>query len=32
MKYLYDNGFKVMTMKDLGYHEMSNRLYVKNML
>ena len=32
MKYLHDNGFKVMTMKDLGYDEMSNRLYVKNML
>jgi peptidoglycan/xylan/chitin deacetylase (PgdA/CDA1 family) len=29
MKYLYDNGFKVITMKDLGYDEMSNRLYVK---
>ena len=32
MKYLHDNGFKVMTMRDLGYDEMSNRLYVKNML
>lgn len=32
MKYLHDNRFKVMTMKDLGYDEMSNRLYVKNML
>ena len=32
MKYLHDNGFKVLTMKDLGYDEMSNRLYVKNML
>jgi peptidoglycan/xylan/chitin deacetylase (PgdA/CDA1 family) len=31
MKYLHDNGFKVITMKDLGYDEMSNRLYVKNM-
>jgi hypothetical protein len=29
MKYLYDNGFKVITMKDIGYDEMSNRLYVK---
>jgi hypothetical protein len=29
MKYLCDNGFKVITMKDLGYDEMSNRLYVK---
>jgi hypothetical protein len=32
MKYLHDNGFKVLTMKDLGYDEMSNHLYVKNML
>ena len=32
MKYLHDNGFKVLTMKDLGYNEMSNHLYVKNML
>jgi hypothetical protein len=31
MKYLHDNGFKVITMKDLGYDEMGNRLYVKNM-
>ncbi len=30
MKYLYENGFKVLTMKDLGYDEMSNHLYVKN--
>lgn len=29
MKYLYENGFKVITMKSLGYDEMSNRLYVK---
>jgi len=27
---MHDNGFKVMTMKDLGYDEMSNHLYVKN--
>jgi hypothetical protein len=29
MKYLYENGFRVITMKDLGYDEMSNHLYVK---
>jgi hypothetical protein len=29
MKYLYDNGFKVLTMSDLGYDENSNYLYVK---
>jgi hypothetical protein len=32
MKYLYENGFKVINMKDLRYDEMSNRLYVKNRL
>jgi peptidoglycan/xylan/chitin deacetylase (PgdA/CDA1 family) len=30
MKYLHDNGFKVLTMSDLGYDEDSNYLYVKN--
>lgn len=29
MKYLYENGFKVITMKNLGYDDMGNRLYVK---
>jgi peptidoglycan/xylan/chitin deacetylase (PgdA/CDA1 family) len=29
MKYLHDNGFKVITMSDLGYDENSNYLYVK---
>jgi hypothetical protein len=29
MKYLHDNGFKVITMEDLGYDEMSNHLYIK---
>ena len=29
MKYLHDNGFKVLTMSDLGYNENSNYLYVK---
>jgi hypothetical protein len=30
MKYLHDNGFKVLTMSDLGYDENSNHLYIKN--
>jgi hypothetical protein len=31
MEYLYDNGFKVLTMSDIGYDEDSNNyLYVKN--
>jgi hypothetical protein len=30
MKYLYDNGFKVLTMSDLGFDENSKYLYVKN--
>jgi hypothetical protein len=29
MKYLYDNGFTVLTMADLGYDENSNYLYLK---
>jgi peptidoglycan/xylan/chitin deacetylase (PgdA/CDA1 family) len=29
IKYLRDNGFKVLTMKDLGYDETSNYLYIK---
>jgi hypothetical protein len=29
MKYLHDNGFKVITMSDIGYDENSNNLYVK---
>ena len=29
MKYLYDNGFKVLTMSDLGYDEKNNYLYIK---
>ena len=32
MKYLHDNGLKVITMEDLGYDEMSNHLYIKNRL
>jgi hypothetical protein len=30
MKYLHDNGFKVITMADLGYDESSNSLYIKS--
>jgi peptidoglycan/xylan/chitin deacetylase (PgdA/CDA1 family) len=30
MKYLYDNGFKVLTMADLGYDENNNYLYIRN--
>ena len=29
MKYLHDNGFKVLTMSDLGYDGNSNYLYIK---
>ena len=29
MKYLYDNGFKVLKMSDLGYNTSTNYLYVK---
>ncbi len=29
MKYLYDNGFTVLTMADLGYNENTNQLYIK---
>jgi peptidoglycan/xylan/chitin deacetylase (PgdA/CDA1 family) len=30
MRYLYNNGFKVLTMADLGYDENSQSLYIKN--
>ena len=30
MKYLYDNGFKIITMADLGYDENRQYLYIKN--
>jgi hypothetical protein len=30
MKYLYDNGFKVITLDDLGYDENQERFYIKN--
>ena len=30
IKYLHDNGFKVLTMADLGSDENSNYLYIKN--
>jgi peptidoglycan/xylan/chitin deacetylase (PgdA/CDA1 family) len=29
MKYLYDNGFKVLTMHNIGYDQNNNHLYVK---
>ena len=29
MKYLYDNGFKVISMSDLGYDERANYMYIK---
>ena len=30
MKYLHDNGYKVLTMADLGYNEQGNYLYIKD--
>ena len=30
MKYLHDNGFKVLTMADLGYDENNSYLYIRN--
>ena len=30
MKYLYDNGFKVITMADLAYDENNQSLHIKN--
>jgi hypothetical protein len=30
MKYLHDNGFKIITMSDLGYNENTKYLYIKN--
>jgi hypothetical protein len=29
MKYLHDNGFKVITMADLGYDDNNNYIYIK---
>jgi peptidoglycan/xylan/chitin deacetylase (PgdA/CDA1 family) len=29
MKYLYDNGFRVITMSDVGYNKTNNHLYIK---
>jgi peptidoglycan/xylan/chitin deacetylase (PgdA/CDA1 family) len=29
MKYLYDNGFRVITMSDLGYNKTNNHIYIK---
>ena len=31
MEYLYENGFKVITLADLGYDENQERFYVKNL-
>ena len=31
MKYLHDNGFKVITLKDLGYDTNNNVFYIKNL-
>ena len=30
MEYLHDNGFKVITIDDLGYDKTHERFYVKN--
>jgi hypothetical protein len=30
MKYLHDNGFKVLTMADLAYDENNKYLYIKS--
>ena len=30
MEYLYENGFKVITLADLGYDENQQRFYIKN--
>ena len=31
MKYLHDNGFKVLTMGDLSFDAISNSLHIKEM-
>lgn len=31
MEYLYENGFKVITMEDLGYDQYQERFHIKNM-
>ena len=30
MKYLHDNGFRVLTMSDLGYNKTNNHIYIRN--
>ena len=30
MKYLHDNGFRVLTLTQLGYDPMNNVFYIKN--
>jgi len=32
MKYLHDNGFRVLTMSQLGYDTTNNLFYLKNIL
>ena len=32
MTYLYDNGFRVVTMADLGYDEENHHLYIRDLL
>ena len=32
MKYLHDNGFKVLTLDQLGYNAAKNVFYIKNAL
>jgi hypothetical protein len=29
MEYLHDNGFKIISMSDLGYDERTNYMYIK---
>jgi hypothetical protein len=29
MKYLYDNGYKVLTLTDLGYNDMEHYFFIK---
>jgi hypothetical protein len=30
MKYLHDNGFRVISMSDLGYDQITNYMYIRN--
>ena len=31
MKYLHDNGFKVLKTSDLGYNQTNNHVYIKEL-